>query len=171
VLNYSNKFIEKERFTMMSNIKLIKINSENWREALGLSVYDEQQKFVASVTPPVAIALAKAYIRPDGKSVDPYGIYDQNQLVGFFNLHYTPNSQDDYWLFHFFIDKRFQKSGVGTKALNTIIKYIKNTHPTCQRIRLTVHPENKIAKLFYKKIGFIEDYILTFDEPTYSFYI
>jgi diamine N-acetyltransferase len=60
---------------IISKVELRKINSGNWREALGLSVFDDQLKFVASVSPPVAIALAKAYIRPDGRTVDPYGIY------------------------------------------------------------------------------------------------
>lgn len=92
----------------MLDIELKKINARNWREAMELSLHPEQEKFVASVSPPVAIALAKAYIRPDDKIVEPYGIYDQNQIGGFLNLHYTPESKDDYWIFHFFIDKRFQ---------------------------------------------------------------
>ncbi|WP_404450587.1 GNAT family N-acetyltransferase [Virgibacillus necropolis] len=155
----------------MSEIELIKINSENWREALALSVHVEQQEFVASVTPPVAIALAKAYIRPDGRVVEPYGIYNEKQMVGFFNLHYAPESKEDYWLFHFFIDKGFQRSGIGSKALNELFKHIKQTHPSCHRLRLTVHPENDAGKLFYIKLGFKDDSILTFGEPTYSKYI
>ncbi|WP_242218500.1 hypothetical protein [Bacillus cereus group sp. BfR-BA-01380] len=47
----------------MSQVNMKGITSENWQEALGLSVNTEQQKFVAVVTPPVAIALAKAYIK------------------------------------------------------------------------------------------------------------
>jgi diamine N-acetyltransferase len=50
----------------MSGICIKLISSDNWREALELSVHDEQQKFVASINSPVAIALAKAYIRPGG---------------------------------------------------------------------------------------------------------
>ncbi|MEH7883966.1 GNAT family N-acetyltransferase [Bacillus sp. JJ1609] len=155
----------------MSNIELLKINSKNWREALALSVHPEQQKFVASVTPPLAIALAKAYIRPDGKVVEPYGIFDEMQMVGFFNLHYIPESVEDYWVFHFFIDKRYQKSGVGSEAFNELVKYIKFSHPSCHRLRLTVHPENDAGKLFYTKLGFTNDNILTYGEPTYSLYI
>jgi diamine N-acetyltransferase len=150
------------------NIELVKINSENWREALELSVNIEQQKFVASITPPVAIALAKAYIRPDGRVVEPYGISDKVQLLGFFNLHYTPGSEEDYWIFHFFIDEKFQRSGVGSKALTELIRHLKNDHPSCQRLRLTVHPQNHAGKLFYTKLGFSDDQILTYGEPTYS---
>ena len=155
----------------MSYIGFTKINSENWREALALSVHIEQQKYVASVTPPVAIALAKAYIRPDGKVVEPYGIYNDKKMVGFFNLHYIPESEEDFWLFHFFIDKRCQRGGVGSKALNELVKYIKLTHPSCHRIRLTVHPENEAGQLFYTKLGFVNDNILTYGELNYSLYI
>ena len=155
----------------MSNIAIKLISSDNWREALELSVHDEQQKFVASVNPPVAIALAKAYIRPGGKMVEPYGIYNQNKMVGFFNLHYTPGSRDDYWLFHFFIDKRFQRNGLGSEALNVLIRHIKNNNPSCNRLNLTVHPKNEAGRLFYLKFGFSEDNIMTYDEPTFSIFI
>jgi diamine N-acetyltransferase len=152
----------------MDNIEIKIISSDNWREALELSVYDEQQKYVASVHPPAAIALAKAYIRPGGKMVEPYGIYYQRKMVGFFNLHYTPGSEEDYWLFHFFIDKRFQRNGWGSKALNELISHIKQTNPSSKRLRLTVHSENEAGRLFYLKFGFSADNILTFDEPTFS---
>jgi diamine N-acetyltransferase len=155
----------------MSDISIKLISSDNWREALELSVHDEQQKFVASINPPVAIALAKAYIRPGGKMVEPYGIYNQNKMVGFFNLHYTPDSKDDYWLFHFFIDKRFQRNGLGSKALNELIRNIRYNHPACNRLYLTVHPENEAGKLFYLKFGFSEENKMTFDEPTFSIMI
>lgn len=152
----------------MSKIHIKLISSDNWRDALELSVHDEQQKFVASIHPPAAIALAKAYIRPDGRMIEPYGIYHQSKMAGFFNLHYTPGSKDDYWLFHFFIDKRFLRNGLGSKTLNELIKHIKNTHPYCNRLNLTVHPENEAGRSFYLKFGFSEDNILTFDEPTFS---
>ncbi|MGD6849275.1 N-acetyltransferase [Rossellomorea aquimaris] len=155
----------------MSDISIKLISADNWREALELSVHDEQLKFVASIHPPVAIALAKAYIRPGGKMVEPYGIYHQNKMVGFFNLHYTPGSRDDYWLFHFFIDKRFQRIGLGSKTLSEVIRHIKTTNPSCNRLNLTVHPENEAGRLFYLKFGFSEENSMTFDEPTFSILI
>ncbi|WP_459502715.1 hypothetical protein [Bacillus sp. C1] len=91
----------------MSQITLQKITSKNWREALTLSVNIEQQRFVSEVTPPVAITLAKAYIRPDDVMIEPLGIYDNEKIVGFFSLHYKPNCQQDFWLLHFFIDQRY----------------------------------------------------------------
>jgi len=152
----------------MNQVALKKIDSENWREALGLSVRTEQQRFVAAVTPPVAIALAKAYVKPGGMSVEPYGVYHAQEMVGFFNLHYIPDSEDDYWLFHFFIDHRFQRRGFGSSAIEALTKHIKDAHPSCRRIRLTVHPDNGAGRTFYTRIGFTDEHALTFGEPTYS---
>lgn len=92
-------------------------------------------------------------------------------MVGFFNLHYTPDHADDYWLFHFFIDKRFQRNGLGSRALRALLRQIKQNNPSCNRLRLTVHPENEAGRIFYLKVGFSEDNILTFNEPTYSIFI
>ncbi|KSU84520.1 diamine N-acetyltransferase [Fictibacillus enclensis] len=153
----------------MSLIQLIEINAENYREALELSVHPDQARFVSSATPPVAMALAKAYIRPENRVVEPYGIYNGDELVGFLNLHYTPESQDDYWIFHFFIDKRFQRSGFGAQALNEVVKKLKQQHPSAHRLRLTVHTENLSAQSFYKKFGFRDDGTLTYGDPTYSY--
>ncbi|PEA82641.1 GNAT family N-acetyltransferase [Bacillus pseudomycoides] len=155
----------------MSQVTLKKITSDNWREALTLSVNIEQQKFVSEVTPPVAIALAKAYIRPDDRMIEPFGIYHNEKMVGFFNLHYELDCQKDFWLFHFFIDKGYQRKGFGATAINELINHLKIVHPSCHRIRLTVHPENDSGQKFYSNQGFTDDEILTYGELTYSLYL
>ncbi|MCI0765083.1 GNAT family N-acetyltransferase [Bacillus sp. TL12] len=152
----------------MSQVTLKKITSDNWREALTLSVNIEQQKFVSEITPPVAIALAKAYIRPDDRMIEPFGIYHNEKMIGFFNLHYEPDCQKDFWLFHFFIDKGYQRKGFGVAAINELINHLKVVHPSCHRLRLTVHPENDSGQKFYKKLGFTDDNIYTYGEMTYS---
>lgn len=155
----------------MSPVELKPITEENWREALTLAVGPDQQDFVSDVRPVAAIALAKAYIRPSGKTVEPYGIYHQGKMVGFFNLHYTPNSRDDFWLFHFFIDQRFQRRGFGSAAIGRLVQHLQDGHPACRRLRLTVHPQNQSAQRFYQALGFSDDGVLTFQEPTYSLVI
>lgn len=152
----------------MSSVELKSITEENWREALTLAVDPTQHPFVAGVTPVAAIALAKAYISPGGKTVEPYGVYQQETMVGFFNLHYTPNSYHDFWLFHFFIDQRFQRRRLGSAAVTRLIQHIQDHHPTCSRLRLTVHPQNRSAQRFYKAVGFTDDGVLTCGEPTFS---
>lgn len=159
---------EKRRVPLMCHVMLKRITAENWRTALELSVAVDQQAFVSAVTPPAAIALAKAYIRPEGKMVEPYGVYHQQNMVGFFNLHFTPDSEADYWLFHFFIDQKHQRRGLGSAAIKALITHLNDNHPSCRSIRLTVHPDNHAGKQFYTRLGFRNDNVLTFGEPTYS---
>ncbi|KAA0566601.1 GNAT family N-acetyltransferase [Bacillus sp. CH30_1T] len=83
----------------------------------------------------------------------------------------STRTSDDYWLFHFFIDKRFQRKGLGSKALQELIRNVKHTNPTCKRLRLTVHRYNEAGKLFYLKVGFQDDRILTFGERFYWLHI
>lgn len=152
----------------MSSVDLRPITEANWREALTLEVAAEQQPFAAGVTPIAAIALAKAYIRPGGKTVEPFGIYHQDTLVGFFNLHYTPNSRDDFWLFHFFIDHRFQRQNFGRAAIVQLIQHLQEHHPSCALLRLSAHPRNDPAQRFCTRLGFSDDGMTTYDERAYS---
>nr|WP_277928385.1 hypothetical protein [Bacillus cereus group sp. BfR-BA-01380] len=60
---------------------------------------------------------------------------------------------------------------MGSAAMEVLINHIKGTHPSCHHIRLTVHSENDAGKKIYTGLGFTDDYILTYDELTYSLYI
>ena len=152
----------------MTPLELRPITRENWLEALSLGVDPAQRSFVAGVEPVAAVALAKAYVQPGGKTVEPYGIYHESAMVGFFNLHYTPGSPDDYWLFHFFIDQRFQGRKFGTHAITLLTQHLQDHHPLCRRLRLTVHPDNRAAQHFYQKLGFADEGVLTYGEQIYS---
>ena len=139
----------------MSPIILREVTRENWRTTLRLSVQPEQQHFIAGYEPIAAIALAKAYIRPGGLVWTPYAFYaDAEEMIGFTALAYEPGSAEEYWIFHFFIDQRFQGRGYGRKALDTFIQFVKDHHPACRAIQLTVHPDNQRAQHLYMQAGF-----------------
>lgn len=114
----------------MERVTIEEVTRANWRATLALGVAPEQQRFIADYTPIAALALAKAYIRPFGFVWTPYAFYAQGEgesaaepegeLVGFTMLAHTPESADDYWLFHFFIDQRFQGRGYGELALQRL---------------------------------------------------
>jgi diamine N-acetyltransferase len=140
----------------MTPVELRPITKENWLEALSLGVDAAQRRFVAGVEPVAAIALAKAYVRPGGKTLEPYGIYHENTMVGCFNLHYTLGSPHDYWLLHFFIDQRFQGRQFGTQAIVLLAQHLQDHHPLCRRLSLTVHPDNRAAQHFYQKLAFAD---------------
>lgn len=151
----------------MRTITLRPVTAENWRATLRLAVAPEQQRFVADSAPVAAIALAKAYIRPGGAVWAPYALYageaqggeeqprEQGEgMIGFVELAYTPESADDYWVFHFFIDQRWQGRGYGQAALARLIALVRDDHPRCQALQLVVHPENQRAQRLYAGAGF-----------------
>ncbi len=106
----------------MPTITLREITRENWRAALSLAVHPEQQRFTADHTPIAAIMLAKAYIRPDGLVWIPYAIYAAEEIVGLIELAYEPDSQEQYWVYHFFIDHSQQGQGYGKAAFRAFMK-------------------------------------------------
>ncbi len=151
----------------MQELPIREVTRENWRAALGLAVYPEQQRFIADSVPIAAIALAKAYIRPGGLLWVPYAIYKHTEMIGFTELAYEPESQENYWLFHFFIDHHYQGQGYGKQGLELFLQFLKEHHPRCRSIQLTVHPDNHLAQRLYTNAGFQPTGVLLDDEPVY----
>jgi len=149
-------------------LTLREVTSTNWREALRLAVQPEQQRFIADYTPIAAIALAKAYVRPGGLVWTPYAFYDGAQMAGFAELAYEPGSQDEYWLVHFFIDRDLQGRGIGKRALWLLVELVREQHPNCRVLRLTVHPENIAAQRLYTGAGFRNTGTERDGEPVYA---
>jgi diamine N-acetyltransferase len=144
------------------------VTDANWRETLELTVRPEQQRFISEYSPIAAIALAKAYIRPGGMIWAPYAIYAGAMMVGFFTLAYAPDTADQYWLFHFFIDQHYQGRGYGKSALRRIIELVRRKQPQSQMLRLTVHPENVAAQRLYSSVGFRATGSERWGEPVYQ---
>jgi len=151
----------------MKVLSIQEVTRENWRTSLCLSVFPEQQKFIADYVPIAAIALAKAYIRPGGLVWVPYAFYANGEMVGFTELAYEPGSLDNYWIFHFFIDCHYQGRGYGKEAISLLLQFIRDHHPQCQALQLTVHPENDHARHLYTSAGFRPTGEVFSDEPVY----
>ena len=94
-------------------ISVREVTSENWEEALALSVWPEQREFV----PAVARSLAKCHVRPDGKTYEPFAVYSADELVGFYTLSYNPADATKCYLGGFLIDRAHQRRGLGSAAL------------------------------------------------------
>jgi len=135
-------------------LTLREVTRENWRDALRLAVNAEQQRFIAEYTPIAAIALAKAYVRVGGLDWTPYAFYASEAMVGFAALAYEPGGADNYWLYHFFIDRAMQGQGYGTAALQQIVTLVRAHHPNAQALQVSVHPENVVAQRMYQRVGF-----------------
>src|SRR5260221_5779851 len=152
----------------MTTLSLREVDRTNWRATLDLSVRPEQQRFVADYAPIAAIALAKAYIRPQEFLWLPYAIYADDQLIGFAELACKPDSANEYWVYHFFIDQAQQGKGYALPALNAFIATVKERFPACQQLCLTVHPENILAQHVYRTIGFRPNGEILDGEPVYT---
>jgi diamine N-acetyltransferase len=150
------------------DIELREVTQANWREALRLAVSPDQQHFIAEYAPIAAVALAKAYLRLDGATWVPYTIYAGTTMVGFVALAYQAGTADEYWIFHFFIDQRYQARGHGRVALQRFIELVKHEHPTCQLLQLVVHPENDRAQRLYTAAGFRSSGTERWGEPVYQ---
>ncbi len=152
----------------MNELSLREVTQENWREALRLAVLSEQQRFIADYVPIASIALAKAYIRPGGLVWVPFAFYVNSTMIGFTELAYDPGSEENYWIFHFFIDHHYQGQGYGKKAIAVLLQFIKDQHAQCRSIQLTVHPENERARHLYTSAGFQPTGTEFSGEPVYK---
>ena len=73
---------------------------------------------------------------------EPYTFSVDGEMVGMAALARELEQPELVWLYHFFIDERFQGRGYGREALATLISQVKSLQPLCQSLLLTVHPEN-----------------------------
>jgi len=137
----------------MNGISIQPITRDNWEEAIKITVGEHQTSFVPSVIE----GIAYAYIKPWDEALDPYMLYTNGELMGFFYLSYTPESEDNYWIGGFQIDKAFQGKGYGKQSMIAIINFIKQQHPQCKVISLTVEKENVRAQSLYKRLSFVDE--------------
>lgn len=113
---------------------------------LALAPRPEQKAFVASN----AYSLAQAAGNP---ACVPMLILTAGKPVGF--AMYALDAEDDnYWIYRFMIDGRFQGRGYGKAALALLVETIFQ-EPGCARILLDVKPENHVARRLYAQAGFV----------------
>lgn len=144
-------------------ITLHKVDATNVWDILRLSVSEAQKDFVA----PNHISIIEAYttITSDGVAL-PFGLYNDDQLVGFVMFGYGTTGDDDepkvaehnYCIWRFMIDQNFQHQGLGRKALEACLDYL-HTYPCgpAQSCWLSYEPENIAAKALYASMGFQEN--------------
>jgi Acetyltransferases len=137
-------------------IHLEKVTWENYNEYKNLSVKEEQNKYVASSM----ISLAEAYIHCSNQSckVEIKAIYNDNDLIGYAEILYKSEGNENYYDFHrFMIDKKYQGLGIGKVAFKTVMDYIK-TMPLgiASKVIIEYMPENAVAGKIYHTYGFVD---------------
>lgn len=129
-------------------VELKKIDADNLEDVLSLAVSDDQTAFVSTV----AQSLAQAWVYRD--TAFPLAIYADGAPVGFVMLGYY-ESRDQYTLWKFLIDARYQHRGYGRAALKLAIDRLAETFGA-HEIYTGVLLGNEVARRLYASVGFAE---------------
>ena len=127
-------------------IKLEEITADNVEDVLKLKVSKNQENFVS--TP--AYSLAQAYVYQN--NAYPFTIYADDTLVGFIMFGFY-ESRNQYTLWKFLIDEKYQNKGYGKIALLLGIEYMKKQHDI-KEMYTGVAIDNNVAEHLYQSIGF-----------------
>lgn len=129
-------------------VELRKVTKENFEEVIRLNVNENQVSYVA--TNIYSLAQAGVY----HETAYPFAIYADEILVGFVMMGYYEREQQ-YTLWRFMIDKKYQGKGYGKIALKLAINYmIDNFNVT--ELGTGTHVKNFVAQNLYKSVGFKE---------------
>ena len=140
-------------------IRLTEITEDNWMEAAGLSVRDDQKQFVA---PAVGI-IARGYVYRDFNS-KVFAIEDGETLVGLALVREFGSEPLGYDLQQFMIDERFQGRGYGTAALRLILDELRKEGHYGQ-VEVCVKKDDAAAIHLYRKHGFTDSGYIDEDAP------
>ena len=144
-------------------IRLERINGKNVRDILKLQVSDAQKSFVA----PNDVSMIEAYIAitHHGQAF-PFGIYDGGTPVGFCMIGFGTDddwenapaiAKDNYNLWRFMIDEKYQGKGYGKAAIRQVMDFIAGEPcGPAEYCWLSYEPENAAAKALYASFGFTE---------------
>ena len=79
-------------------------------------------------------------------------IYEDDEMVGF--VMYGID-EGELWIMRYMIDYRHQGKGLGKLALGLIVDEIWKSY-TEQQIKISIEPDNIVAKHLYGSLGFID---------------
>ena len=127
-------------------ITLREITQDNLDDVLALRVGDDQTAYVSTT----AHALAQAYVSP--KTAFPFAVCADETIVGFLMLGYY-EARNQYTVWKFLIDRRYQGRGYGKAALKLGIDFLQERFGV-KEIFLGVSAGNEAAKRLYRSAGF-----------------
>jgi diamine N-acetyltransferase len=131
--------------TRSSIVSLREVMAETVREICRLEVSEAQKGFVA----PNAVSIAQAYFEQKAWF---RAIYADETPVGFLMLYDDPDGEE-YFLWRYMIDRRYQKLGFGKKAMDLLAAYVR-CRPNAHQLTLSCHPGEECPEPFYRKYGF-----------------
>ena len=136
----------------MADISLRKIDSTNWRDAIRLTVADDQLGFVATNAKSLA---QSAY--DDSGTWYPRGIYDGDTMVGFVMWGKVTFDDNTVWaIMRLMVDKNQQRKGYGRAAMVAVMEHIKANRDGMDDLYISFVPENEAARVLYTDLGFTD---------------
>lgn len=127
-------------------IKLDEITADNLEVVLKLKVSKEQENFVSTT----AYSLAQAYVYRE--NAYPFAIYADDTLVGFIMFGFY-ELRNQYTLWKFLIDEKYQNKGYGKMALALGIECMKKQYDI-KEMYTGVAIDNDVAERLYHSVGF-----------------
>ncbi|MBP5208759.1 MAG: GNAT family N-acetyltransferase [Clostridia bacterium] len=157
-------------------VHIEKLNPVNTWDVVDLKLRKEQKDFVA----PNFASIIEAYTSIGTEcTAFPFAIYNDRKVVGFLMIGYNEAAMYDYFndfkapevsrnnysIWRFMIDKRYQKRGYGRAAMKLALDFIR-TRPCgeAEYCFLSYEPENEVAAKLYRSFGFEENGELDGDE-------
>ncbi len=128
-------------------ISLREITKETLRDITRLRVSPEQERLVATN----AESIAEAYFSPDIAWFR--AIYADDTPVGFLMIEDNA-TEGQYYLWRFMIDVRYQRRGIGQKALELLFEHVK-TRPSASVLLTSCVPGQGSPGPFYERMGFV----------------
>ena len=130
----------------MVNIKVV--DESNYKLCFNINVKDEQEKFI---TNPIK-CLAKAYVYRE--FVYPFAIYNDDLVIGFVMIRFNKEF-NNYFIWQFMIDEKYQGKGYGKQAMNRVLEWIKSDGKSNEVVTTYIEGDD-IAKNLYTTLGFKE---------------
>ncbi|MCM3758162.1 GNAT family N-acetyltransferase [Sporosarcina aquimarina] len=127
-------------------ITLKALNLDNYEEVCDLSVSKEQEDYVAENM----WSIVESKYHP---SYETRAIYSGDKPVGFFM--WVPETTTKTSIWRFMVDEKYQKQGIGRKALHLAIEEMRE-NKELEVIEICYNPENPVAYNFYASFGFKE---------------
>lgn len=128
-------------------VTLREVTAETVYTICNLNVAPNQTQFVA----PNAVSIAEAYFARDNAWFR--AVYADETPVGFLMLDDDPVAQE-YGLWRFMIDARYQSHGYGRRALELLIAHVR-TRPGATALYTSCVPGDGTPCPFYERMGFV----------------
>ena len=136
--------------TSRLEVELKEVTVDNFEDVIDLELDESQRDYLPDNT--YSIAESKFF-----PSYQPRAIYSNGKVVGFlmYQSAVDEGQPDEYEIFRFMVDRRYQRTGVGRKAMELALNEIKS-NCNVKSITICYAPTNPVAKEFYGSFGFKE---------------